>query len=131
MKNRVLYIKDIYTITMTSVLTFGKYRNQTIQEVYAKDFGYARWLLNQDVLIGDKPEIKAFLSDMFHDADSSFLMTWGKHKRRTIKWVYVNDRQYFNWLINNKFVIENCKKLKTEIDDLVAQKSEPVVNLDE
>ncbi|DAZ96671.1 TPA: hypothetical protein N0F65_009234 [Lagenidium giganteum] len=83
---------------MSTTLTFGEYKNQTIQEIYEKDIRYARWLRTQDILIGSKPEIKSFLEEKFKDSDNSYLMTWGKYKSHTIKWIHTNDKAYFKWL---------------------------------
>ncbi|DBA05226.1 TPA: hypothetical protein N0F65_007388 [Lagenidium giganteum] len=76
---------------MSNILTFGKYKNQTIEEVYGKDVQYARWLRTQDILIESKPEIKQFLEDKFKDSDNSYLLTWGKYKNHTIKWIHTKS----------------------------------------
>lgn len=103
---------------MSTILDFGKYKGKTLEELYTIDQGYSRWLLNQELLISDKPEIKEFLSTKFDSNDLSFLLTWGKHKARTIKWVFDNDKQYFNWLAKNQYVKDKCKKLWNEIETL-------------
>lgn len=106
---------------MSSVLNFGKYKNKSIEDVYAIDQGYARWLLNQEMLLSDKEDIKAFLSKKFDSNDKSYLLTWGKHKNRTIKWIHEQDKQYFSWLSGNDYVKQNCKKLYAEIEALLKE----------
>jgi hypothetical protein len=103
---------------MSTILNLGKYKGKTIQEVYDIDQGYSRWLLNQELLINDEPEIKEFLSSKFDSNDKSYLLTWGRHKSKTIKWVFDNDKQYFSWLAKNQYVKDKCKKLWTEIEEL-------------
>lgn len=79
---------------------------------------YSRWLLNQELLVSDKPEIKHFLSSKFDSNDKSYLLTWGKHKNKTIKWVFDNDKQYFKWMSKNEYIRDECKKLFSEIQSL-------------
>ncbi|DAZ96783.1 TPA: hypothetical protein N0F65_005781, partial [Lagenidium giganteum] len=74
-----------------------EYRNKTIEEVYDIDVQYARWLQNQDILIGPEPESNNSLKK-FKDRDSSYLMTWGRYMNHTIKWIHTNNKAYFQWL---------------------------------
>lgn len=103
---------------MSAILDFGKYKNKSIDEIYTIDQQYARWLLNQDLLISDKPEIAEFLNSKFDSDDKSFLLTWGKWKNRTIKWVFDNDKQYFNWMKKNEYIKTKCPKLFESIQEL-------------
>ncbi len=103
---------------MSVILDFGKYRGKTLGELHTIDQGYLRWLLNQELLINNKPEIKEFLSSKFDANDLTYLLTWGKHKSKTIKWVFDNDKQYFSWLAKNQYVKDKCKKLWSEIESI-------------
>ena len=103
---------------MTQPIGFGKYRNRTIEDVYKIDIGYARWLMNQEQLIGNRPDIKEYLKSKFDDSDGSFLMTWGRYKGRTIKWIHDQDASYIRWLQSHPYVADNIPKLKHEIDQL-------------
>jgi uncharacterized protein (DUF3820 family) len=103
-----------------STLNFGKYKTKSIQDIYDIDHNYCRWLLNQELLIGDLPDIKEFLSFKFDSTDLSFLLTWGKHKNKTIKWIFDNDKQYFNWLAKNQYVKDKCPKLFESIQNINA-----------
>lgn len=40
------------------ILDFGKYKGKSIDSIYQIDAGYARWLMNQDILVNKSPEIK-------------------------------------------------------------------------
>ncbi|GMF37565.1 unnamed protein product [Phytophthora lilii] len=102
-----------------STLTFGKHKSKTIQEVYASDPGYCRWLSTQRNLIENGSDIGKFLAEKFANDDGSFLMQWGKYKNKTIKQIQVIDPNYLEWLSKNDFVKTKCPKLKTEVDELL------------
>ncbi|KAL3665634.1 hypothetical protein V7S43_009070 [Phytophthora oleae] len=113
-----MYI-DTSIIIMSFVLTFGKHKSKTIQEVYSSDPGYCRWLSNQKSLIEDNSEIGKFLAEKFVNDDGSFLMTWGKYKLKTIKQIQAIDTKYLEWLSKNEFVQTKMPKLKAEVDELL------------
>lgn len=100
-------------------LQFGKYRGKDISEVYDLDQQYCRWLYPQESLIGEHPSIKEFLDEKFKDSDMTRLMTWGRYKnKRTIGWIKKNDHVYFDWLLKNEFVRNNCPALRKDLLDL-------------
>ncbi|KAG6942098.1 hypothetical protein JG688_00018315 [Phytophthora aleatoria] len=68
---------------MSATLSFGKYKNFTIHEVYDKDPSYCRWLRNQKMLIEDPDsDISKFLASKFANGsdDGSYLLNFGKYK---------------------------------------------------
>ncbi|RAW22958.1 hypothetical protein PC110_g20608 [Phytophthora cactorum] len=69
---------------MSNELTFGKYKGKTIEEVYASDPGYCRWVFNQPSL-NNGDEIKIFLHTKFLNDDNSYMMAWGKFRGKTLK----------------------------------------------
>ncbi|EGZ29638.1 hypothetical protein PHYSODRAFT_468259 [Phytophthora sojae] len=95
---------------MTNELTFGKYKNTPIEEVFTSDPGYCRWMLNQPSL-NISEEIKIFLHSKFLTNDNSYMMSWGKYKGKTLKQISRTDSNYIDWLRKNPFVIEKCPKL--------------------
>ncbi|EGZ09431.1 hypothetical protein PHYSODRAFT_521816 [Phytophthora sojae] len=103
---------------MNLVLNFGKHKSKTIEEVYASDPGYCRWLSNQKILIDSEPGISDFLKAKFINDDGSFLMTWGKFNGRTIKQIQAIDSNYIEWLKKNEFVNQKMSKLKGALDEL-------------
>ena len=105
---------------MDHIVNFGKYKGQSINDIYDKDEQYTKWLFHQELLISGCPAIKEFLISKFKDSDLSYMMTWGKYKSRSIKWIKTHDYSYFEYLLKNKFVNENCPKLKNELLELVA-----------
>jgi uncharacterized protein (DUF3820 family) len=104
----------------TLTVNFGKYRGKQIAEIWKVDQQYAKWLYPQEILIGEYPEIKKFLDEKLRGSDLSFVMTWGKYRAKSIKWIFENDKGYIAWLIKNEFVANNCSRLKTELLQLVA-----------
>lgn len=97
-------------------LDFGKYKDNTIQEVYEKDADYCRWLSKQELLLTE--EVKDFLNDKFNGDDGTYILRWGKFKNHTIRWIFDNQQRYFQWLMKSDFVQTKCPKLKKEIDEL-------------
>jgi uncharacterized protein (DUF3820 family) len=95
---------------MTFELTFGKYKGTPIEEVYASDPGYCRWMHNQPSL-NISEDIKIFLHSKFLSNDNSYMMSWGKYKGKTLKQISRTDSNYIDWLRKNPFVIEKCPKL--------------------
>jgi uncharacterized protein (DUF3820 family) len=102
-----------------STLTFGKHKSKTIEEVYASDPGYCRWLSNQKSLVEDSSDIGKFLKEKFSNDDGSFLMTFGKYKHKTIKQIQTIDPDYLEWLKKNEFIQTKMPKLKAEVDELM------------
>lgn len=99
-------------------LNFGKYKAKTIQEVFEIDQNYCKWLINQEMLLSNKPEIKTYLTEKLKDADLSYKMRWGKHRNLTLNKIKEIDPIYIDWLKNNQYVIENCPKLISELEAL-------------
>lgn len=103
-------------------LTFGKYRDWTIDSVYRADPNYCRWLFTKSTMIPDDSDIKKYLSDKFKDDETDgYAMTFGKHKGKSVKWIHEHDEQYFHWLSRNDFVKESMPKLREEIEALLDQ----------
>ncbi|GMF38215.1 unnamed protein product [Phytophthora lilii] len=103
---------------MATQLNFGKYRGKTIEEVFAADRNYCAWLLPQEILIGRSPEIKEFLEEKLKDSDMTMTLNWGKYKGKSIKWICDCDKGYFDWLLKNKYVEENCPALRKALLEL-------------
>ncbi|KAL7999018.1 hypothetical protein Plhal703r1_c27g0112491 [Plasmopara halstedii] len=95
---------------MSSELTFGKYKGTPIEEVYASDPGYCRWMHNQPSL--NIAEISSFPSLQVFSDDNSYMMSWGKYKGKTLKQISRMDPNYIDWLRKSEFVIEKCPKLQ-------------------
>uniref|UniRef100_K3WHA0 Exodeoxyribonuclease X-like C-terminal domain-containing protein n=1 Tax=Globisporangium ultimum (strain ATCC 200006 / CBS 805.95 / DAOM BR144) TaxID=431595 RepID=K3WHA0_GLOUD len=100
---------------MSNILDFGKYKGQSIEEVFEKDASYCCWLYKQEALLESDSPMKAFLEGKIRSDDDSYIMKWGKHKNKTVKWIYENDKKYFEWLLNNNYVSSKCPSLKKDL----------------
>ncbi|GMF66388.1 unnamed protein product [Phytophthora lilii] len=100
---------------MSYELTFGKYKGKPIEEVYASDSGYCRWVFNQPSL-NISEEIKIFLHSKFLNNDNSYMMTWGnivvRLLNRSVEWIPVISITS----ARANFVIEKCPKLLKELN---------------
>ncbi|GMF47745.1 unnamed protein product [Phytophthora fragariaefolia] len=99
---------------MSFELSFGKYKNKPIEEVYASDPGYCRWMHNQPCL-NISEDIKIFLHSKFLNNDNSYMVTWGKYKGKSPKQISRMDPNYIDWLCKSEFVIDKCPKLLKEL----------------
>ncbi|KAG6947496.1 hypothetical protein JG688_00015524 [Phytophthora aleatoria] len=99
---------------MSSIISFGKYKNSTIQDVFDKDPSYSRWLRNKKMLSED-PEspISKLLASKFANGsdDGTYLLNFGKYKGKSVKQVFNIDEQYLQWLRSSKFATEKAPKL--------------------
>jgi uncharacterized protein (DUF3820 family) len=102
-----------------TLITFGKYRDKEISDIYESDVGYAKWLYTQELILGSKPEIKEFLRSKFEGSDMSYVMRFGKYKNKTINWIKSNDPKYIDWLQKNEYVKSNCPKLMKDLAELL------------
>ncbi|KAL8007787.1 hypothetical protein Plhal703r1_c03g0016711 [Plasmopara halstedii] len=78
---------------MSSTLTFGKYKNSTIQEVLDKDPSYCRWLRNQSNLDEDMAKFPASIFANESD-DGSYLLNFGKYKGKSVQQVFAIDKLF-------------------------------------
>ncbi|EGZ27627.1 hypothetical protein PHYSODRAFT_476708 [Phytophthora sojae] len=93
---------------MSVILEFGKYKGKALEEVHDQDASYCRWLYNQQ---SEDSDIKRFLQGKFQDGDDSYIMRWGKHKNKSVKWIVENDTQYFNWMCKNEYIKNKCYQI--------------------
>ncbi|EGZ11228.1 hypothetical protein PHYSODRAFT_518880 [Phytophthora sojae] len=100
---------------MTIELSFGKYKGQSIEDVFKNDPGYCRWIHNQPSLnISEK--MKIFLHSRFLNNDNSYMMTWGKYRGKSLQQISKLDPGYLDWLRKSQFGIDKCPKLLKELN---------------
>ncbi|KAL7993778.1 hypothetical protein Plhal703r1_c61g0165501 [Plasmopara halstedii] len=104
---------------MSVILEFGKYKGKALEEVYNQDASYCRWLYNQQS--SEDSNIKRFLQGKFQDGDDSYIMRWGKHKNKSVKWIVENDEQYFSWMCKNEYIKNKCPSLKENLNEFKTQ----------
>eukprot|EP00644_Phytophthora_capsici_P015313 jgi/Phyca11/113395/e_gw1.24.575.1 len=84
-----------------ATLNFGKHKGKTIEEVFASNPGYCRWLSNQKTMFSEDSDIGKFLKSKYQNDDGSYLMTFGKYKDKTLKQIQAIDTRYLEWLSKN------------------------------
>ena len=100
---------------LNDVLDFGKHKGKTLQEVISSDWGWIEWAADSsdrfyfdiDALIEErKKTIKKLLPDD--------VITFGKYKGQTIRYIFDNDKNYLRWLIENTtdFIIDLSSLVK-------------------
>jgi uncharacterized protein (DUF3820 family) len=102
-------------------LQFGKYKGETIAEVYIKDPQYILWLTNSDryfridinalkefVKNDEQLQIKSKtgIKDASKETTIDDTITFGKYKGLTYRDVYDKDPNYINWALENIHTIE-------------------------
>jgi uncharacterized protein (DUF3820 family) len=107
-----------YIDTMNTTITFGKYKDCSIQRVYEKDLNYCIWLRNQSDLDED---VARFLENKFANGndDGSYILNFGRYRGKSVKQVYAIDESYIQWLLTSKFANEKAPKLCTAIEELI------------
>jgi len=101
-------------------LSFGKYKNYTVEELFRRDPKYCQWLRNQP-FIKNNEELYDELNEVLKDVnDDDYILNFGKHKGKSLKQVYNLDRPYIDWLKKNDYVKQNCKRLCEELDTITA-----------
>lgn len=83
-------------------LTFGKYKRESIDNVFILDPNYCHWLYNQKILIGGSA-IETWLSKHLPKS-GAFVMPWGKHKGKTIQEIHTINPYYIDWLRDTDIV---------------------------
>jgi hypothetical protein len=99
-------------------ITFGKYKDWTYVDILAKDRSYAKWLVSKSMMIS--PNAREFLTNSLasDETNEEYRLSFGKHKSKTLAWVYENDRGYFHWLKMSQYVNDNMNELKEAISKL-------------
>ncbi|GMF36491.1 unnamed protein product [Phytophthora lilii] len=96
------------------ILSFGHYKGRSIEEVYNSDPRYCRWLFGQKRLFLDNKELLDFLMSKSDVIDKSYVLRFGKYDSKSVKWIYDNDKSYFNWLYTT--CDERNMKLKESLE---------------
>ena len=100
---------------LNDVLDFGKHKGKTLQEVINTDWKWVEWAVDNsdrfyldiDAVIEErKKTIKKLLPDD--------VITFGKYKGQTIRYIFDNDKNYLRWLIENTtdFIIDISSLVK-------------------
>lgn len=97
-------------------IEFGKYKGQTIGDIYRTDPKYIYWLMEQDhyfridfySLLNIPPNspdaqslIEAEINRVFPKVTIESIISFGKYKGKTYKDVYFEDPAYIEWFLRN------------------------------
>ena len=84
------------------IITFGKYKGNTIKEVISKDWQYIKWaVLDSQRLLANIDEIREYHNSIKKELQPEDIITFGKYKGQTLKDIYEKDVQYLKWLSDN------------------------------
>lgn len=94
---------------VTEQVGFGKYREMTLEELYAHDANYLRWAVNSEAI--DKDCFKTLFgeSDDTLDKKKIYLdsnVWFGKYKGKTFGEVCAEDREYAEWVLGEDGFLE-------------------------
>ena len=94
---------------MSYVLTFGKYKNLTVDKVFEENPNYLQWLFSRTDENDNEELYNALKSKLINKND--YYMSWGRHKNKALSWILKNDANYIVWLRGNKYVKDNLVDL--------------------
>lgn len=95
---------------MDTILKFGKHKGKKLSDLVKSEQSYCRWLSNQSTFLDE--ESKKYLEQQIRQfGDDEYVMRWGKYKNKTVNWIHQCDEEYFQWLLSNQYVIDNCSTL--------------------
>lgn len=96
-------------------LTFGKYKNESVDEVFNKDPSYLNWLKTQP-FIKDNKELIDYIEKKLVDFNDEYIMKWGKYKNKSLSQINEIDNKYIQWLKSSDYVNKNCTRLVKELE---------------
>lgn len=98
-------------------LTFGKYKNKKIEEVFKDDKRYFMWLSNQELTSKKLRETinNLLLKERMKFSTETFI-TFGKYKGKTLAELIESDYSYSLWIIENT----KDEDLGDELKDLIS-----------
>ena len=94
---------------VTDKVGFGKYRDLTLEELYAQDVNYLRWAVNSEAVDKDCFMTLFGESDATLDKKKIYLdsIVWfGKFKGKTFGEVCSEDREYAEWVLGEDGFLE-------------------------
>jgi len=89
---------------MSYILTFGKYKNLTVDKVFEENPNYLQWLFSRTDENDNEDLYNALKSKLINKND--YYMNWGKFKNKPLSYIMEKDPQYIVWLRGNQFVKE-------------------------
>lgn len=88
--------------TLNDELEFGKHKGKTLKEIIHSDFGWIKWAIdNSEHFFCDLDEVIAEHKKDIKIWKPEDLLTFGKYKGKSIRFIFENDPQYLSWLVRN------------------------------
>ena len=99
---------------LDDVLEFGKHKGKPLKEILKNDTQWVEWAINHsDHFFCDIEECAEDFSKNIKKFQPEDIIPFGKHKGKTVKYVFENDFQYLMWLSENASDFEiDFEKLK-------------------
>lgn len=89
--------------TLTSIITFGKFKGKTVKEGIDSDAGYVKWMVDKTGNFPVNDEVKAYLKANNKPKQYGLgdILQFGKHKGCTIAFVLDEDPGWLMWAFEN------------------------------
>ena len=109
-----------------TIVTFGKYKNKSIEEIYAIDKSYVMWLSENAYQEALKKTVKDFLGDKKQEdkiikKDGKLVINFGKFYGKTLMEAYKEKPRYMNWMLRT---FEDDMLVQAVVSDFLVHVSE-------
>lgn len=94
---------------MSYIITFGKHKNKSIDQIYEENPQYLQWLFSRDTVKENQELYDNLKSKLINKND--YYLNFGKYKNKPLSWILENDSKYIIWLRGNTYVKENIPNL--------------------
>lgn len=100
-----------------TMISFGKYKNKSVEKVFEIDPTYCLWLYRQP-LTKSNEALMNFLKSKFDADPDQYFLTWGKYKGKSIKDIARIDPSYIFWMKTNQTLKQKCPVLWEHLAEL-------------
>lgn len=97
-----------------TTLTFGKYKGQDVKSIFDSDPSYCIWLLTQPKILSPTSDLYKVMQSRF-EHDPNIYLSFGRHKGKTLKYVFDTDPKYCEWMLRSDFVSNRDPSLLTTL----------------
>ena len=96
--------------------TDGKYNGKLVVDIIKSDPSYCHFYLFK--YKGYKPkELTNLLKHNFPN-ENDYFMSFGPFKGKSLSWIYQNEPDYIDYLMNDEYVKINCKVLYQKLKEI-------------
>lgn len=111
---------------LNDVLTFGMHKGKTLLEVVHEDYGWVEWaIINSEYFFCNIEAVAKERDKTIKKYKLNDVLTFGKYKGNSLRYIYENDANYFLWLIENAkdFFID-----KSDLEKLIEIEKQKINN---